>query len=105
MTERTATPAAEGPMTVPYIPGLADVPAARSSICFIDGEQGILEYRGYPIETLAEHSTFEETTYLLLWGKLPNKAELEKFSPMVLERYASQPQVEARFKQVVGAAK
>jgi citrate synthase len=80
MTERTAPPTAEGHTTVPYVPGLADVPAARSSICFIDGDVGILEYRGYPIETLAERSTFEETTYLLLWGHLPNKAELEKFT-------------------------
>ena len=66
MTERTAPTTAEGHTALPYVPGLADVPAARSSICFIDGEQGILEYRGYPIEVLAEHSTFEETTYLLL---------------------------------------
>jgi len=80
MTERTAPPAAEGHTTLPYIPGLADVPAARSSICFIDGDQGILEYRGLSIESLAEHSTFEETSYLLLWGKLPNKTELEKWS-------------------------
>ena len=80
MTERTAPPAAEGHSTVPFVPGLADVPAARSSICFIDGEAGILEYRGYPIEALAEHSTFEETSHLLLWGHLPNRTELEKFS-------------------------
>ena len=53
MTERTALPAAEGHSNVPFVPGLADVPAARSSICFIDGDIGILEYRGYPIEALA----------------------------------------------------
>ena len=80
MTERTAPTAAEGQPSVPYVPGLADVPAARSSVCFIDGDQGILEYRGYPIEALADKSTFEETTHLLLWGHLPNKSELEKFS-------------------------
>jgi citrate synthase len=80
MTERTAPPAAEGQTNVPYVPGLADVPAARSSICFIDGDIGILEYRGYPIEALAERSTFEETSYLLLWGKLPTRIELEKFT-------------------------
>jgi citrate synthase len=80
MPERTAPPAAEWHTNVPYVSGLADVPAARSSICFIDGEIGILEYRGYPIEALAERSTFEETSYLLLWGKLPNKTELEKFT-------------------------
>lgn len=70
----------ESPSPVPLIPGLADVPAARSSICWIDGDAGVLEYRGYPIEALAERSTFEETSYLLLWGKLPNRAEMEKFS-------------------------
>jgi len=80
MTERTTAAPTPTPSPVPFVPGLADVPAARSSICFIDGDQGILEYRGLSIESLAEHSTFEETSYLLLWGKLPNKSELEKWS-------------------------
>lgn len=65
---------------LPYIAGLDGVPAAKSSICWIDGEKGVLEYRGYPIEVLAEKSTFEETSYLLLWEKLPNRAELDKFT-------------------------
>lgn len=80
MAERTTSTPAAGASPVPYIPGLDGVPAARSSICWIDGDQGVLEYRGIPIEALAESSTFEETSYLLLWGKLPNRAELEKFS-------------------------
>jgi 2-methylcitrate synthase len=81
MTEASTTqPAGEGGAAIPYVPGLADVPAARSSICFIDGDAGVLEYRGYPIEELAERSTFEETCHLLLWGHLPTRAELEKFS-------------------------
>src|SRR4029079_15888311 len=82
MSERTAQPPATPSPTpaVPYVPGLDGVPAAKSSICFIDGDQGILEYRGYPIETLAEHCTFEETSYLLLWGKLPARADLDKFT-------------------------
>ena len=74
------SPAPEGRAALPLIPGLADVPAARSSICFIDGDAGVLEYRGHPIEALAEQSTFEETTYLLLWGQLPTRAELDKFT-------------------------
>ena len=49
---------------IPYSPGLAGVPAAESSICDIDGQKGILFYRGYSIEELAEKSTFEETAYL-----------------------------------------
>lgn len=62
-----------------YLPGLAGVPATKSNISDIDGEQGILAYRGYPIEQLAEHSSFEETTLLLLDGRLPNRMELANF--------------------------
>lgn len=62
-----------------YLPGLEGVPATRSNISFIDGEKGILAYRGYPIEQLAGHSSFEETTLLLLNGELPNASALENF--------------------------
>lgn len=62
-----------------YLPGLAGVPATKSNISDIDGEKGILAYRGYPIEQLAEHSTFEETTQLLLDGELPSAARLAEF--------------------------
>ncbi|WP_428634568.1 citrate/2-methylcitrate synthase, partial [Sedimenticola sp.] len=62
-----------------YLPGLEGVPATRSNISHIDGEKGILAYRGYPIEQLAEHSTFEETSLLLLDGRLPTAAELAEF--------------------------
>jgi citrate synthase len=60
--------------------GLQDVVANESSICFIDGVRGILSYRGIDIHDLAEHSTFEETTYLLWNGKLPTAAELKAFT-------------------------
>jgi citrate synthase len=63
-----------------YAKGLEGVVAAESEICRIDGEQGKLYYLGYSIEDLARYSDFEETTYLLLYGKLPNRAEMEKFS-------------------------
>src|SRR5262245_30385294 len=62
-----------------YVPGLANVPAAESSVCYLDGSIGKLQYRGYPIETLAEHSTFEEVAYLLLYGALPSAAQLARF--------------------------
>ena len=62
-----------------YLPGLAGVPATKSNISSIDGEKGILAYRGYSIQELAENSTFEETARLLLCGELPSKAELEEF--------------------------
>jgi citrate synthase len=55
--------------------GLEDVIAGESSICFIDGEKGILSYRGYNIHTLAEHAGFEETAYLLWFGRLPKQSE------------------------------
>jgi citrate synthase len=61
------------------IPGLEGVPIMESEVGFIDGQKGILEYRGIPIEELAEKSTYEEVSYLLLWGKLPTRDELAKF--------------------------
>ena len=60
--------------------GLRDVVAAPSSICFIDGEKGILVYRGYNIQELAEHSTFEEVVYLLWNGRLPKRGELQELN-------------------------
>jgi citrate synthase len=60
--------------------GLEDVVAASSSICAVDGVEGRLIYQGYDIHDLAEHSTFEETVYLLWFGRLPKKAELEAFT-------------------------
>jgi citrate synthase len=60
--------------------GLQDVIANESSICFIDGAKGILSYRGIDIHELAQRSTFEETTFLLWNGKLPNAAELSVFT-------------------------
>jgi citrate synthase len=62
-----------------YVPGLAGVPATKSAISSLDGQQGILKYRGYAIQELAERSTFEETAWLVIEGSLPTKAELEKF--------------------------
>ena len=62
-----------------YVPGLEGVPATKSNISFIDGEKGILSYRGYPIEVLAERSTFEETALLLLDGDLPGRVKLKAF--------------------------
>jgi citrate synthase len=60
-------------------PGFGNTGACRSRITFIDGERGILRYRGYPIEELAEKSTFLEVAWLLIHGELPGKTELETF--------------------------
>lgn len=62
-----------------FKPGLEGVPATLSSISYVDGKQGILEYRGIPIEELALKSSFVETSYLLIWGELPTEAELAEF--------------------------
>jgi citrate synthase len=66
-----------------YKPGLEGVPATQSGISFLDGQAGILEYRGIRIEELAQHSSFLETAYLLIWGVLPSKAELEAFEHQI----------------------
>ncbi len=60
-------------------PGLANTGSCTSSITYIDGEKGILLYRGYPIEELAEHSNFVEVSYLLIHGHLPSKSEYDQF--------------------------
>ncbi len=61
------------------IPGLAGVPAAESAVSFIDGQKGLLAYRGHPIQVLAERSTFQEVAWLLLYGTLPKRAEFDGF--------------------------
>src|SRR4030095_2817472 len=60
--------------------GLQDIVAATSSICFIDGDKGILSYRGIDIHDLAEKSSFEEICYLLWFGKLPRQSELDQLT-------------------------
>ena len=60
-------------------PGFTNTAACTSSVTYIDGDKGILRYRGYPIEQLAEQSTFLETSYLLIYGQLPSVAELDEF--------------------------
>lgn len=62
-----------------FMPGLAGVPAAKSAVSDVDGERGVLEYRGIRIEDLCAQSSFLETAYLLLLGRLPSKPELTQF--------------------------
>src|SRR4030095_11200164 len=68
--------------------GLEDVIAGESSICYIDGIKGILAYRGYNIHELAPNSTFEETSYLLWFGRLPNAAELKDITEKMAQSRA-----------------
>ena len=63
--------------------GFVNTAATRSAITYIDGDKGILRYRGYPIEELAGQKTFVETAYLLIYGELPNKTELENFEDRI----------------------
>ncbi|MDC3011688.1 citrate synthase [Synechococcus sp. AH-736-G21] len=64
-------------------PGLDGVPATQSAICDIDGEKGLLTYRGYPMQDLANNSSFLETAYLLIWGELPSRDQLSEFEHAV----------------------
>ena len=61
-------------------PGYANTGSCKSGITFIDGEKGILRYRGIPIEDLAENSNFLEVSYLLMYGELPDAGQLEYFT-------------------------
>ena len=72
------TPDEFGMMT--YDPAFTNTAACRSSITYIDGDKGVLMYRGYPIEQLAEHSDFLETAYLILLGELPKGPELDRWT-------------------------
>src|ERR1700690_1240406 len=60
-----------------YDPAFMNTASCRSAITYIDGEAGILQHRGYPIEQLCEHSTYLEVAYLLINGRLPTRTELE----------------------------
>jgi citrate synthase len=66
-----------------YDPGFTSTASCRSDITYIDGDQGVLLYRGYPIEQLAEKSSFLEVSHLLLYGELPSKEQLENFSTSI----------------------
>ncbi len=66
-----------------YDPGFQATGSCKSSITYIDGDAGILLYRGYPIEQLAQHSSYLETTYLLMYGKMPTTKEHDDFVNMI----------------------
>ncbi|GLT34418.1 hypothetical protein SLA2020_089350 [Shorea laevis] len=74
-----------------YDPGYLNTAPVRSSICYIDGDQGILRYRGYPIEELAESSTFLEVAYLLMYGNLPSESQLADWE-FAVSQHSAVPQ-------------
>ncbi len=93
--ELAVVPSAEGPSgadishlldktgLVTYDPGFANTASCSSAITYIDGDAGILRYRGYPIDELAAHSTFLEVSYLLIYGELPTPAQLNTFTDQI----------------------
>nr|XP_029121306.1 citrate synthase, glyoxysomal isoform X2 [Elaeis guineensis] len=74
-----------------YDPGYLNTAPVRSSICYIDGDEGILRYRGYPIEELAESSTFLEVAYLLMYGNLPSQSQLADWE-FAISQHSAVPQ-------------
>ena len=80
--------------------GLEGIVATVSSICYIDGERGVLAYRGIDIHELAEHSTFEETCYLLWFGRLPSRGELKNLQ----QRLAQERHLDPAILQLLGNA-
>jgi len=70
---------------ITYDDGFGNTGSCKSDVTFIDGEKGILRYRGYPIEELAQKSTFVEVAWLIIHGNLPTRAELRKFSDNLTE--------------------
>ncbi|XP_030462884.2 citrate synthase, glyoxysomal [Syzygium oleosum] len=74
-----------------YDPGYLNTAPVRSSICYIDGDEGILRYRGYPIEELAESSSFMEVAYLLMYGNLPSESQLADWE-FAITQHSAVPQ-------------
>ena len=69
-----------------YDPAFMNTASCRSAITYLDGDNGVLRYRGYPIEQLAEKSTFLEVAWLLIHGELPTGAQLEQFTKDISDR-------------------
>jgi citrate synthase len=87
--------ATTGDMTLDV--GFGNTASCCSTITYIDGDAGILRYRGYPIEQLAEHSTFLETSYLVLYGELPNADQLSGFTEAISTHYLLDERLKAMF--------
>jgi citrate synthase len=81
-------------VTAAHVPkGLEGIVATTSSICFIDGDRGVLAYRGIDVHELADHSTFEETCYLLWYGRLPTRNELKEIRDHLAEERKLDPAI------------
>src|SRR3569833_991379 len=78
-----------------YDPGFTSTASTESAITFIDGDKGVLQYRGYSLADLAEHSSFIETCYLLLNGELPNKEQMAKIDGSITRHTKEHEQLAA----------
>jgi citrate synthase len=78
-------------------PGFVNTASCKSAITFLDGERGILRYRGYPIDELAEHASFPEVAYLLIYGELPTTTQLESFNATLRRHTLLQEDMRAFF--------
>jgi citrate synthase len=92
-SSKAQAPAPTGEASAAVVKGLKGVLAADSSICQVDGKAGVLLYRGYSIDDLAEHSTFEEVAYLLFQGELPSAKQLDGFDNPLSRDATLTPQV------------
>lgn len=81
-----------------YDPGFLSTASCHNSLTYLDGEHGVLQYRGYPIEQLAEHSNFIEVAYLMLYGELPGRRELDDFSYIIAHHSMLNENLKALFR-------
>ena len=86
-----------------YDPGFTSTASCESKITYIDGDEGVLLYRGYPIEQLAEHGDFLESCYLLLYGELPTKAQKAEFDYTITRHTMVHEQMNALLLRASGA--
>ena len=82
---------------IAYDQGYGNTGSCESSITYLDGDNGVLRHRGYPIEQLAQNSNFVETAYLVIYGELPNATQLKAFSDGLSHHAAIEPQMQAIF--------
>ena len=82
---------------IAYDQGYGNTGSCESAITYLDGDNGILRHRGYPIEQLAQNSNFGETAYLIIYGELPNNAQRKAFGDLLRQNAAIEPQVQAIF--------
>src|SRR5436190_20016141 len=82
---------------IAYDQGYGNTGSCESAITYLDGDNGVLRHRGYPIEQLAQHSDFVETAYLIIYGELPNAAKRKEFGQLLRKNAAIETQMQKIF--------